>query len=120
MAGRLTTHVLDLAQGRPAAHLAIELWHLGPQYGTRELLKMACTNTDGRTDIPLLVGDELKIGYYELVFMIGPYFARQALAIATPPFLDSVPVRFGVADNTAHYHVPLLTTPWGYSTYRGS
>jgi 5-hydroxyisourate hydrolase len=120
MAGRLTTHVLDTSQGHPAAGVAIELWRLEGASEGRTLLETAHTNVDGRTDEPLLAGGELVAGIYELVFAVGEYFATQALATATPPFLDRVPVRFGIADPAAHYHVPLLVSPWAYSTYRGS
>jgi 5-hydroxyisourate hydrolase len=120
MAGRLTTHVLDTAQGRPAADLVLELWRLEPQSDERTLLKTVRTNSDGRTDAPLLIDDELQAGIYELVFAVGTYFAAQPIATAAPPFLDRVPVRFGIADPQAHYHVPLLASPWAYSTYRGS
>lgn len=113
----LTTHVLDTARGRPAAGLEIELWRIdGDQ---RRLLKRVRTNADGRVDGPLLAHGELAAGTYELVFAVGAYFAGAA-GVATPPFLDLVPVRFGIADPTAHYHVPLLVSPWAYSTYRGS
>lgn len=118
MTGRLTTHVLDTAQGRPAANLRIELWRLDSD--ERTLLKTTRTNADGRTDTPLLAGDELTAGVYELVFAVGDYFAEQPVATAAPPFLDRVPVRFGIADAEGHYHVPLLASPWAYSTYRGS
>ncbi len=118
MAGRLSTHVLDTAQGRPAAGLAIELWRLGP--AGRELLKQVRTNADGRADAALLAGDEVVAGEYELVFAVGDYFAAQPVAAGQPPFLGSVPVRFTIADAGAHYHVPLLVSPWAYSTYRGS
>ncbi|MBC8078580.1 MAG: hydroxyisourate hydrolase [Chloroflexales bacterium] len=118
MPGRLTTHVLDTAQGQPAAGVAIELWRIAAGDEAR-LLKTTRTNADGRTDAPLLTGDELLAGEYELVFAIGDYFAAHGLA-ASPPFLGRVPVRFGVADAGAHYHVPLLASPWAYSTYRGS
>ena len=120
MPGRLTTHVLDTAQGKPAASMAIELWRLGPQSGDRKLLKTIRTNADGRTDVPLLSEGELEAGVYELVFAVGDYFAGQPVATTKPPFLDRVPVRFGIADPDAHYHVPLLVSPWAYSTYRGS
>jgi 5-hydroxyisourate hydrolase len=120
MAGRLTTHVLDTAQGKPAAGLAIELWRLGPAGDERALVASARTNADGRLDAPLLEGAALTAGVYELVFHAGDYFAGQPAATAAPPFLDRVPVRFGVADPDAHYHVPLLVSPWAYSTYRGS
>jgi 5-hydroxyisourate hydrolase len=118
MAGRLTTHVLDTAHGRPATGLAIELWHLDGE--DRRLLATAYTNADGRTDAPLLDGDAMVAGVYELVFAVGDHFAKSGLAVTTPPFLDRVPVRFGLADPDAHYHVPLLVSPWAYSTYRGS
>jgi 5-hydroxyisourate hydrolase len=120
MSGRLTTHVLDTAQGRPAAGMAIELWRLDARGEGRELLKKARTNADGRTDAPLLAGEELATGRYELVFAVGAYFAAQAVSATDPPFLDRVPVRFGIADAGGHYHVPLLVSPWAYSTYRGS
>ena len=120
MGGRLTTHVLDTAQGRPAAGLTIEIWRLDPAGDDRHLLRSTRTNADGRTDGPLLSDDELTSGVYELVFAVGPYFADQGLMTGDPPFLDRVPVRFGIADPTAHYHVPLLASPWAYSTYRGS
>jgi 5-hydroxyisourate hydrolase len=119
MAGRLTTHVLDTAQGRPAAGMRVELWRVGAA-GGRELLASVRTNADGRVDSPLLSEGQLQAGVYELVFAAGEYFAGQPVAAATPPFLDTVPVRFGVADPEAHYHVPLLVSPWAYSTYRGS
>lgn len=119
MGGRLTTHVLDIAQGRPAAGVAIELWQLDPEGAGRKLLKTTNTTADGRTDVPLLADGELVSGVYELVFAVGAYFAAQGVATALP-FLDRVPVRFGVADPAALYHVPLLVSPWAYSTYRGS
>ena len=117
--GKLTTHVLDTAQGRPAAGMEIELWRLEAS-GERTLLKGVHTNGDGRTDGPMLEGDEFAAGSYELVFMVGDYFAEQDVATSDPPFLDRVPVRFTIAGSTAHYHVPLLASPWAYSTYRGS
>jgi hydroxyisourate hydrolase len=119
MAGYLTSHVLDLVQGKPAAHVHIELRRLDLATGTHTVLRLTRTNDDGRTDAPLLVGDEFIAGTYELIFDVGAYFARQGIA-AEPPFLAQVPVRFGVGDPTAHYHVPLLVSPWAYSTYRGS
>ena len=119
MIGRLTTHVLDTAQGRPAAGMAISLWAL-EEDGSRTLLGTVRTNHDGRTDAPLLAGDELQVGIYELVFAVGPYFAAQGLPASSPPFLGDVPVRFGIGDANARYHVPLLASPWAYSTYRGS
>jgi 5-hydroxyisourate hydrolase len=120
MAGRLTTHVLDTAHGRPASSLAIELWRLDPEGNGRRLLKTVRTNADGRTDEALLQGDELRAGIYELVFAVGEYFAAHMGTHLAFPFLDHVPVRFGIADPTAYYHVPLLVSPWAYSTYRGS
>ena len=126
MSGRLTTHVLDTALGCPAANMEVELWLLEPQSGSRKLLKTLRTNIDGRTDAPVLAED-IAVGVYELVFAVGDYFAAQAVARtvsgfdnATPRFLERVPIQFGIADPTAHYHVPLLTSPWAYSTYRGS
>lgn len=120
MAGRLTTHVLDTTLGCPASNMTIELWRLDPEGGHRRLLKTVYTNADGRTDEPLLEFDEVVVGIYELVFAVGEYFAAQTGTSAPFPFLDRVPIRFGIADPTAHYHVPLLTSPWAYSTYRGS
>ncbi|OLP17885.1 hydroxyisourate hydrolase [Leptolyngbya sp. 'hensonii'] len=119
MAGKLTTHVLDTARGCPAAQMTIALWRLDPESGSRMLVKTICTNADGRTDAPLLAEAELTLGIYELVFAVGDYFSRLE-SLPTPPFLDQVPLRFGVADPMAHYHVPLLVSPWSYSTYRGS
>jgi 5-hydroxyisourate hydrolase len=116
--GRLTTHVLDTASGRPAAGMGLELARIAGN-GERRVLKRARTNPDGRTDAPLLEADELARGVYEIVFDVGEYFAGRPGA-ADPPFLDRVPVRFGVADASVHYHVPLLTSPYSYSTYRGS
>ncbi len=117
MGGKLSTHVLDLAAGRPAAGVRIELWRLGPE---PELLKTVVTNGDGRTDAPLLVSAEMAVGAYELIFEIGAYFASRGAAPEGAPFLDRVPVRFNLADRAASCHVPLLVTPWAYSTYRGS
>ena len=120
MAGRLTTHVLDTREGRPAANMEVQLWSVEVEGEGRRLLKTVQTNIDGRTDTPLLTDAELKVGIYELIFAVGAYFAAQSVPAASPPFLDRVPVRFGIADITAHYHVPLLVSPWAYSTYRGS
>ena len=117
---RLTTHVLDTAHGRPAADMVIHLWAIDPENGYRALLKMVRTNTDGRTDEPLLSGGEFTNGVYELQFFVGDYFRAAKVELGEPPFLDVVPVRFGISDPTAHYHVPLLVSPWAYSTYRGS
>jgi 5-hydroxyisourate hydrolase len=122
MAGRLTTHVLDAVQGRPAAGLAIEVYriHQSDDGESRERICMVRTNPNGRTDDPLLAGDALTYGIYEIVFDVGSYFAASGHANAAIPFLSKIPVRFGVADSEANYHVPLITTPWAYSTYRGS
>jgi 5-hydroxyisourate hydrolase len=120
--GRLSTHVLDTAQGRPARDLRIDLYYLGeqPEAETREHLGTFHTNEDGRTEAPLLAGEAMKKGYFELVFHVGPYFGKQGLEQTKPSFLHAVPVRFGLADEAANYHVPLLVSPYGYSTYRGS
>jgi 5-hydroxyisourate hydrolase len=115
--GRLTTHVLDTARGIPAAGLKVELYSLA---GNRSLIRAAVTNGNGRTDAPLLEGSAFIIGSYELVFALGDYFRAAGMTLADPPFLDQVPVRFAIADADAHYHVPLLASPWSYSTYRGS
>ncbi len=107
--GRLTTHVLDTAQGRPAAGVRIDLKRVEPDGG---FVAQATTNPDGRTDGPLLEGADFTAGIYVLEFHVGQYFGEG--------FLDIVPVRFRIADPAAHYHVPLLCSPWAYSTYRGS
>ena len=120
MPGKLTTHVLDTAHGRPAEGVTIELWRLTPDGDARTLLTSVRTNGDGRTAAPLLAEDKLLAGQYELVFVVGAYFAARADQASAPPFLDRVPVRFGIADPDAHYHIPLLVSPWAYSTYRGS
>ena len=116
--GKLTTHVLDTAHGKPAAGMTIELCKI-ERLGTATL-KTVVTNKDGRTDEPLLAGDDLLVGVYELVFHVGEYFAHQGGDTVRPRFLDKVPIRFGIADHDAHYHVPLLTSRFAYSTYRGS
>ena len=113
--GHLTTHVLDTASGRPAAGVRVVL----RRPGAAEVLADATTNTDGRLDRPLLEGAAFKTGSYELEFHVGDYFRARGVALAEPPFLDVVPVQFGIAED-AHYHVPLLVSPYGYSTYRGS
>jgi len=97
--------------------MQIELWSLE---GERKLLKVVRTNTDGRTDAPLLQSEDMKAGQYELLFYVADYFTSKNVSIARPPFLDRVPVRFAIADAKASYHVPLLCSPWAYSTYRGS
>jgi 5-hydroxyisourate hydrolase len=114
--GRLTTHVLDTALGRPAAGLTIELYRLGR---TAERVATAETNADGRVDKPLLEGEAFSAGVYELRFHAGDYL-RKTTALPDPAFLDVVPIRFGIASAAEHYHVPLLLSPYGYSTYRGS
>lgn len=116
--GRLTTHVLDLTTGTPARGLAIELWRLDG--ATPENLKSATTNDDGRVDAPLLEGDECAAGIYELRFLAGDYLKGKNGSLPEPLFLDVVPIRFGIADTDRHYHVPLLLSAFGYSTYRGS
>jgi 5-hydroxyisourate hydrolase len=116
--GRLTTHVLDTAGGRPAAAVRIELARLTP--AGRERLCSVATNQDGRCDAPLLAGEAFAPGRYELTFHVGAYFRGQGLAVGEPAFLEEVPVRFAVARAGEHYHVPLLISPYGYSTYRGS
>jgi 5-hydroxyisourate hydrolase len=116
--GRLTTHVLDTMHGVPGRDIEIELFRL--TRGERTLLRTIRTNADGRPDPPLLAGPELEAGSYELLFHIGQYFRDRGVALPEPPFLDQVPVRFAVADSAGHYHVPLLISPWAYSTYRGS
>ena len=115
---RLTTHVLDTMSGRPAGGVKITLFRLGE--AGRELISETITNSDGRCDAPLLDGDAGAPGSYELVFGVGAYFAGLCADTADPAFLDQVPVRFGIADADGHYHVPLLVSPYGYSTYRGS
>ena len=116
--GYLTTHVLDTARGMPAAGLKITLYRL--EGGTRAELASAATNADGRTDSPILPKESFEIGQYELVFEAGPYLRAAGLTGSEPLFLDEIPIRFGIDDDTAHYHVPLLLSPFGYSTYRGS
>ena len=116
--GRLTTHVLDTANGRPAAGVQIDLFRADGD--TRAIVKSIRTNADGRADEPMLAGADFKTGTYELVFHVGDYFASAGMNPEGPRFLDTVPVRFGIDDAVAHYHVPLLISPFGYSTYRGS
>lgn len=117
--GRLTTHVLDTMRGKPGAGIRIELNALDADGAARRIADIV-TNADGRTDAPLLAGDAMKAGRYELLFHIGAYFRSTNAAAGEPPFLDIVPVRFAIADAGAHYHVPLLCSPWSYATYRGS
>lgn len=115
--GRLTTHVLDTANGCPAAGMVFELHRID---AVRSLIVRMTTNNDGRCDAPLLVDEQMLAGRYELVFFVGDYFAARNTPQDSPRFLDRVPLAFGIADPAAHYHVPLLVSPWSYSTYRGS
>jgi 5-hydroxyisourate hydrolase len=114
--GRLTTHILDTASGRPAAGLVVEVWRAGDA----ACLKSVATNADGRMDDPVLEGEAFTAGTYELRFHAGDYLRGLGIALPDPAFLDVIPVRFGIADAAQHYHVPLLLSPYGYSTYRGS
>lgn len=116
--GRLTTHILDTARGTPAAGVKIALYRLSGQ--SHRKVKEMVTNADGRTEAPLLEGAALTAGIYELVFFAGDYLRAAGLGQAEPLFLDEIPVRFGISDPAAHVHVPLLLSPFGYSTYRGS
>ena len=118
MPGYLTTHVLDTARGRPAAGMKIALYRVSGN-AHRKLVEMV-TNSDGRTDAPILPQEKFATGTYELVFFAGDYLRETGQAGAEPLFLDQVPIRFGLSDGAAHYHVPLLISPYGYSTYRGS
>ena len=118
MAG-LTTHVLDLTRGGPAPEVQVELYEIGPGEA-RTLVAATATNADGRTDRPLITPAEARRGSFELLFHVGDYFRSQGAEVADPPFLDVVPIRFSIAEPAAHYHVPLLVSPWAYSTYRGS
>lgn len=117
--GRLTTHVLDTANGCPGEGIAVRLFCVGVDGGLT-LIADARTNADGRVDGPLLEGDAFKVGTYMLEFDAGDYFRARGAALTEPAFLDIVPIRFAIADAGAHYHVPLLISPYGYSTYRGS
>jgi hydroxyisourate hydrolase len=116
MPGKLSTHVLDLTVGKPASGMKIDLWRLGE---TPALVKSVITNADGRTDGPLLGAADLAVGTYQLVFKVEDYFRGKPGADAKP-FLDEVPIRFTISDSNGSYHVPLLVSPWAYSTYRGS
>jgi 5-hydroxyisourate hydrolase len=117
-AGRLTTHVLDTMSGSPGVGLVVDLFRIDG--AVRQPLQRLTTNADGRTPAPLLEGADLLPGTYELLFHVGAYFRDRGVDSAEPAFLDQVPVRFGIADPGRHYHVPLLVSPYGYSTYRGS
>jgi 2-oxo-4-hydroxy-4-carboxy-5-ureidoimidazoline decarboxylase len=117
--GRLSTHVLDTHSGKPAAGIAVELVELSG-LGISRVVTRTVTNSDGRTDQPLIGGRPVPIGRYELVFSVGKYFAARQVPMSDPPFLDQIPLRFSVSDPEGHLHVPLLVTPWSYATYRGS
>lgn len=116
--GKLSTHVLDTTQGKPGAGVVIELYAV--EGAARSLIKTAVTNHDGRVDLPLLEGDSMRPGRYELIFAAGDYFAAQGVALPEPRFVDKVTIAFGIAHADQNYHVPLVVTPWSYSTYRGS
>jgi 5-hydroxyisourate hydrolase len=119
--GYLTTHVLDTVHGTPAQGMTLELYAREGQSDGRWIsLRSVVTNADGRLDGPLLSGDDFKVGCYRLVFDVEGYFKHQGLALPEPAFLGKVPLDFGIADASSHYHVPLLVSPWAYSTYRGS
>ena len=114
--GRLTTHVLDTSSGRPGAGIEVTVYRVGD---ARVRVASAFTNADGRTDRPLLEGDAFARGIYEIEFGAGAYFARSGATLSDPPFVGDIVLRFGVANSDEHYHVPLLMSPWSYSTYRG-
>ncbi|MEM1502520.1 hydroxyisourate hydrolase [Domibacillus sp. 8LH] len=114
----LTTHILDLAHGRPAENVKIELFELNGS--EKQFLNRAQTNSDGRLDAPLLSSDSMRTGEYELLFWIGDYFRKKGLELPQPAFLEKVSVRIGLDHSSPHYHVPLLVSPWGYQVYRGS
>lgn len=116
--GRLTTHVLDTVHGRPGAGMALTLYRIENEQ--RLWLLDTRTDADGRCNAPLLAGEAMRPGCYELVFKVGAYFRAAGVALADPPFLDAVPIRFAIASAGQHYHVPLLVSPYAYSTYRGS
>ncbi|MBO0334155.1 hydroxyisourate hydrolase [Sneathiella sp. CAU 1612] len=116
--GKLTTHVLDTTAGAPGEGIQIELFRQTDNQWT--LIETRRTNADGRCDEPLLEGDSFSQGQYELHFHVGPYFDQSGLVLPNPKFFDEVVLRFGIADAEEHYHVPLLISPFGYSTYRGS
>lgn len=118
MAG-VTTHVLDVTSGWPAEGVRVELYEL-TDGSERTLVTEVTTNPDGRTDKPLLSAEAARAGRFEIVFHAGDYFRHRRAELADPPFLDVIPIRFGIADPQAHYHVPLIVSPWSYSTYRGS
>jgi 2-oxo-4-hydroxy-4-carboxy-5-ureidoimidazoline decarboxylase len=117
--GRLSTHVLDTHSGKPAAGISVVLTELS-NLGEARVIVRAVTNSDGRTDQPLIGGRPVPIGRYELMFSVGDYFAARNVPMSDPPFLDQIPLRFSLSDPEGHLHVPLLVTPWSYATYRGS
>jgi len=117
--GRLSTHVLDTHSGKPAAGISVVLTELS-DLGEARVVARAITNSDGRTDQPLIGGRPVPIGRYELMFRVGEYFSARSVPMSDPPFLDQIPLRFSVSDPEGHVHVPLLVTPWSYATYRGS
>ena len=116
--GKLSTHVLDVTQGKPGAGVKVELYEVRDE--GMVLLRSVVTNQDGRCDKPLLEGEEVRAGQYELVFFAGDYFAAQGVDLPQPRFVDRVKIGFGIADPAQSYHVPLVVSPWSYSTYRGS
>jgi len=116
--GKLSTHVLDISRGRPAAGVVVELYAVDG--AARLLLKRTVTNADGRCGAPLLEGDTMRAGRYELVFAAGDYFASEGVDLPSPRFIDRVTLAFGIAEPAQNYHVPLVVSPWAYSTYRGS
>lgn len=118
MNGWLSTHVLDTANGCPAGGMLIELFEI--KTDARERLKSMVTNADGRIDEHVLDAAEMRTGVFELLFHAGAYFAAKGTSLPEPPFLDQIPIRFGIADAGTHYHVPLLVSPWAFSSYRGS
>ncbi|MFC7289950.1 hydroxyisourate hydrolase [Herminiimonas glaciei] len=117
--GKLSTHVLDITKGKPGAGVKLALYAVDAA-GNRKILKNEITNDDGRCDAPLLQGAEMLVGKYELVFAAGDYFAGQGVDLPSPRFVDEVVLAFGIADASQNYHVPLVVSPWAYSTYRGS
>lgn len=116
--GKLTTHILDTASGKPGSNIQIQLYFLNND--SWELINEAVSNSDGRCSSPLLEGEDLQVGQYELIFYVGDYFDEQGIELPETKFLDEVVLRFGVPDAREHYHVPLLVSPYSYSTYRGS
>lgn len=116
--GKLTTHVLDTANGVPGCNIQVELFRITEQGS--QLIKTVTTNFDGRTDSPLLDAADFEVGKYELIFHTASYFTQQGVDLGNVPFLDDISIRFGINDQNSHYHVPLLCSPYSFSTYRGS